>query len=153
MNEMKHDLGLRSIKCLNAILMSVPLALVWFFYYSNAIPFEIDFFYRAVVAVGYLVLYALLAHTYDGFFISLFRKTEIVYSQMLAAFIADCIVFVVICLLTYSIPNILLMLAVVAAQFVISLLWTVLANLWYFSTYSHKKTAIIYDLRRGMDDL
>ena len=104
----KHDVLLRVVKIANVILITIPFALSWFLYYSERMYFRT--FYRKgnwVIILLFLILYVIFGKVYDAFLVSFNRISEMIYSQSLAAFIADALMFVVISLLTRRMPNLL----------------------------------------------
>ncbi len=153
MKRLKHDIGLRVIKLLNVVLMSIPFILCWYLYYAERT--YVPFFGRGnwVVAALFVVLYILFARIYDAFLVSVNRISEMVYSQGLAALISDGIMFVVIWLLTRHFPNLLPGLAALATQLLLAVVWSVLAHKWYYHSFPPKKTAVVYEHRYGMEKL
>jgi len=153
MGKMKREILLRSIKLLNALLMTAPFALCWLFYYGEKV---VSPYYNKgnwLIVVLYLFLYVFLGRIYQAFLVSIFRISEIVYSQTLSAFIDNVILYIVIWLLSKHLPNILPLLLVHGIQILFSYAWAVGANHWYFKTFKPQPTAIIYDERIGMDEL
>ena len=151
MKSLKHDVGLRLVKLLNVILITVPFVLCWYLYYADGVPY-----YRlghyAVIAL-FVFLYVLFARVYDAFLVSVNRISEMVYSQGLASLISDGIMFVVIWLLTRHFPNPLPGLAALMAQLILAVIWSVLAHKWYYKSFPPKKSAIVYDRRYGIEEL
>ena len=150
---LKHDIGLRLVKLLNVVLLTVPFALCWYLYYAERI--SVNYYQMGYVAVVglFVVLYVLFARVYDAFLVSVNRISEMVYSQGLAALISDGIMFVVIWLLSRNFPNLLPGLAALVAQLVLAVLWSVLAHKWYYHSFPPKPSAIIYGRRYGMENL
>lgn len=153
MRSLKHDVELRLIKFLNTMLITLPFAVCWLFYYANrtASPYYAKGNYL-VIAV-YFFLYIVYCRVYEGFLVSMNRISDMIYSQSLAAFIADVILYVVIWLLTKHLPNVMPLLLAFAGQIILSALWSYLAHKWYFSNFPPKRTAIVYDQREGMERL
>lgn len=153
MKSLKHDIGLRLVKLLNIALMSIPFILCWYLYYAERT--YVPFFGRGnwVVVALFVVLYVLFARIYDAFLVSINRISEMVYSQGLAALIADGIMFVVIWLLTRHFPNPLPGFAALATQLVLAILWSVLAHKWYYKSFPPKKSVIIHDRKYGIEGL
>lgn len=146
-------LCIRLIKILNVVLITLSFALAWYGYYSNqtAVPYYIKG--NMLILALFLVLYVIFAHVYDAFLISLNRISELIYSQALSAFIADAIMYIVICLLIKRIPAIWPMFLLFLVQILLSALWSVSAHKWYFKTHKPKKTGVIYDQREGLESL
>lgn len=151
MRDFKHDLGLRLIKLLNVVLVALPFVLCWNLFYSEGVPY-----YRmghlAVIAV-YVFLYVLFARIYDAFLVSVNRISEMVYSQGLAVFLSDAIMFVVIWLLKRHFPKLWPGLLTLCEQLILSVVWSVFAHKWYYKSFPPKKSAIIYGRRYGIEGL
>lgn len=153
MADMKRDLILKIVKALDAVLLTIPFTICWYGYYASRIVSP--FFQKGnwVVIVLFLVLYIFYGNIYNGFLVSWNRISEMVYSQALAAAVSDFIMYIVIWLLTKYLPNPLPLLVVFILQIILAAIWFALANRWYFVTFPPKKTIIIYDMRKGLDEL
>lgn len=153
MTKFKHDIVLRLIKILDAVLLTVPFALCWYLYYAERIASP--FYARGdmLMVALFFVLYVVFGRIYDAFLVSSQRISEMVYAQFLAVGVSDVIIYVVICLLSKSLASLLPGLAALAGQFVLSFVWSYLAHHGYYSTFPAQKTAIIYDVRQGMEKL
>ncbi len=153
MKQMKRDLGIRALKVLNAILMTVPFAVCWYGYYA---PRTYSPFYNrgnwAVIAL-FLIVYVVYGKVYDAFMVSLSHTAELVYSQGLAAAVADGILYVVTYLLTKRLPSPLPLLQAFLCQVFLAWAWSTLARKWYLAVNPPKRTAVIYDRRPGLEDL
>ena len=153
MTKFKHDIVLRLIKILDAVLLTVPFALCWYLYYAERIASP--FYARGdmLMVALFFVLYVVFGRIYDAFLVSSQRISEMVYAQFLAVGVSDVIIYVVICLLSKSLASLLPGLAALAGQLVLSFVWSYLAHHGYYSTFPAQKTAIIYDVRQGMEKL
>lgn len=150
----KHDVVLRLIKMLNVVLILIPFLVCWNLSYSRNLwvsPFYAKGNY--VVAFLFLVLYYMLGRTYDAFLVSHNPISEMVYSQSLAAFFSDGIMWFVICLLSRKLVSLWPLCACFVGQIVLSFIWSKLSSAWYFHTFHPKRTVIIYDTREGMENL
>ena len=144
MKHFKRDLSLRFVKLLNIALTSLPFIFSWMAYYSKHTA-GVEYTTGNIIAIGMFVfLYVIFARIYDAFLVSINRISEMIYSQSLAFIISDAFMFVVIWLLCQSFPNILPMLACIAVQFAISIIWSVAAHKWYYSKFGAKKSAVVY---------
>ena len=144
---------LRLLKLFNVLLITIPFAWGWFNYYAQhmALPFY-DRGNWVVVAL-YAVLYMIFGRVYCGFWISLNRISESVYSQALAVMMTSSIMYVVTFLLERQLPNIWPVIAAFAAQLVMSGLWSMAAHVAYYMLFPATKTIIVYDERQGMEKL
>lgn len=150
---MKHDIALRIVKLFNVILITIPFALCWYGYYAARVASP---FYNKgnwLVIALFVILYTIFARVYDAFLVSLNRISEMVYSQVLAALVADGMMYIVIWLLMKRIPNILPGLGAIALQIVMAAVWSLFAHKWYFAIFPPKKSAIVYDVRSGFEKL
>lgn len=144
---------LRLLKLFNVFLITIPFAWGWFNYYAQHIA--LPFYDRGnwVVVALYAVLYMIFGRVYGGFWISLNRISESVYSQALAVMMTSGIMYVVTVLLERQLPNIWPVLAAFAVQLVLSGLWSMAAHVAYYSLFPATKTIIVYDERQGMEKL
>lgn len=153
MTRFKHDLILRMIKTLDAVLMTVPFALCWYLYYAKHIasPFYAKGDYLVVAL--FFVLFIIFGRVYDAFLMSMQRISEIVYAQFLAVAVSDFIMYIVIWLLSKHLPNILPGVAALIGQMVLASVWAYNAHHAYFKIFPPQATAVIYDTRQGMEKL
>ena len=153
MTRFKHDLILRIIKIMDAVLMTVPFALCWGLYYAKHIasPFYAKGDYLVVAL--FFVLFIIFGRVYDAFLMSMQRISEIVYAQFLAAAVSDFIMYIVIWLLSKHLPNILPGVAALIGQVILAAVWAYNAHHAYFKISPPQATAVIYDTRQGMEKL
>ena len=81
------------------------------------------------------------------------RISELVYSQALAALISNGVLYIVLCLLSKRLANLLPLLLVMGLQVAFAALWSFLSHQWYFGKYPPSRSAIIYDAREGLERL
>src|SRR5699024_2688568 len=105
------------------------------------------------VLLFYAVLFVVFGKIYDAFQISMQHISELIYSQVLASMAADGLLYIVICLMSAKVCNLLPGIAAIAGQIVIVVLWSMLAHRWYFAVFPPQSTAVIYDVRQGMEKL
>lgn len=153
MTRFKHDLILRIIKIVDAVLMTLPFALCWYLYYAKHIasPFYAKGDYLVVAL--FFVLFIIFGRVYDAFLMSMQRISEIVYAQFLAAAVSDFIMYIVIWLLSKHLPNILPGVAALIGQVILAAVWAYNAHHAYFKIFPPQATAVIYDTRQGMEKL
>lgn len=153
MSMFRQEFLLRLLKLLNVFLITMPFAWGWFNYYAQhmALPFY-DRGNWVIVAL-YAVLYMIFGRVYGGFWISLNRISESVYSQALAVMMTSGIMYVVTFLLERQLPNIWPVIAAFAVQLVLSGLWSMAAHVAYYMLFPATKTIIVYDERQGMEKL
>ena len=153
MTRFKHDLILRIIKTLDAVLMTVPFALCWYLYYAKHIasPFYAKGDYLVVAL--FFALFIIFGRVYDAFLMSMQRISEIVYAQFLAVAVSDFIMYIVIWLLSKHLPNILPGVAALIGQVILAAVWAYNAHHAYFKIFPPQATAVIYDTRQGTEKL
>ena len=98
-------------------------------------------------------MYIFFGKIYSGFTISLNSVAELVYSQSLAILFTNAILYIITWLLTRHFPNILPMLVSILVEIIISIIWSGVAHKLYFRKYAAIRTAVIYDMRPGVDKL
>ena len=149
----RHDIGLRFLKLINLLLMTTAFAVSWFWYYDQLTA--VRYYWKGDVAIiaFFALLYYLFAKTYEAFLISHYRVFDIVASQTLAVFLSDGLMYIVMFFLAKRFINPLPLLLMFADQVSISIIWTCIAQAIYFRWFPAKKSIIVYDSRRGMQDL
>lgn len=153
MTRFRHDLILRMIKLLDAVLVTIPFAMCWYLYYAKRVasPYYAKGDYLVVAL--FFVLFIIFGRVYDAFLMSMQRISEIIYEQFLAAAVSDFIMYIVIWLLSKHLPNILPGVAALVGQVIMASIWAYNAHHAYFKTFPPQATAVIYDTRRGMEQL
>ena len=121
MSKFRQEFMLRLLKILNAVLLTLPFAWCWFNYYAEQIASPYYERGNWLIIALYFVLYVVFGRVYGGFWISLNRISESVYSQMLATCMTSGIMYVVICLLDKSIANPSGLLLMFVAQLILSI--------------------------------
>lgn len=152
MNALKHDLALPVVKTANAVLLTIPFSVCWFFCYApDTAAFRAKENWAVILL--FLALYVIYGGIYDGFLVSINRLPEMIYSQALAAAVSDFMMYFVICLLSRGAVNPLPLALAFAGQVLICVIWSVLAHKWYFWMFPPRRSAIVYDMRQGMERL
>ena len=128
-----HRTVVRLVKLIDVIMVTIPFVAAWYLYYSQRL-YSKEFFRKGnwLIIFLYLLIYYLLAHLYQGFTLHISTVSEIIYAQALGALITDGIMFIVTWLLIRHFPNVLVMLAVFAAQLVMINIWARAAHKWYY---------------------
>lgn len=153
MSAVRYRLRLRIVKLLNVGLLAIPFGICCFLCYTPDFAQSYDAGNHWLIIALFAVLYISYGRIYDAFQISLSRISEVVASQCLAVMIADAIMFLIIWLLTKHFPAVWPMLITFAMQILLSVVWSFLAHQWYFRTFRPRRTAVIYDMREGLDQL
>ena len=148
-----HDYGIRLIKIANVALIALPFILCWLLYYVHTVVIFPSIYRGGGIILMFVVLYAFFGRAYDAFLVSLKRVSEMFYAQGLSILFADGFMYIVLWLMSGAFPNLWPALAALAGQLLLGLLWCWAANRWYFAHYAGQKTGIIYDVRRGVEDM
>lgn len=149
----RHRTVLKALDLLNILLVLLPFLFIWLFYYRNRM---MTVYYRLgnyLVMALYAILYYLISHLYGGFTIQTSTISELTYSQTLACVITNFIIYIVMWLLMFRLPNPLYLLGAMGAQVILVFLWTFFTHRWYFRTFKPKETVVIYDEMEGMSRL
>ena len=108
-------------------------------------------------SIALCTLYAasliMLDRIYTVYKVGLFRISELVYSQSLAALISLGLTYVLACVLGLKVLNPLPLFAVLLVQIVICVLWTRTANKVYFRIHAAKKTVVVYRDAKDLEKL
>ena len=153
LNSFRHEIGLRFIKLINLLLMVIAFAVAWFMYYESRL-FSPFYFWGDVTVVGiFAVIYLYFCKTYDAFLISHYRIFDVIASQTLSLLFSDILMYAITLLLYKRFPNPLPLLLCFADQVSISIIWSCIAHAIYFKWFPARKSIIVYDSRRGMQDL
>ena len=149
----KHDVPLRIIKVINVIMITLPFALSWIFFYSQHTAALFAANAQRYVILLYILVYFWLGRVYDAFLVSYNRISEMIFSQVLAAMLADGVLYVVICFLCKSAQPVWPGLISIAAQTLMATVWSFSAHGWYFKVFPPKTAYIVYDSREGFESL
>lgn len=153
MSKFQHDVMLRIVKILDVVLVTLPFAVCWFLYYEKNVQPPLTWLGSITVLLLFAVLFAMLGKVYDAFLMSMQRISELFYSQMLAAMASDGLIYIVICLMSAKICNLLPGIAAIAGQLAMTAVWSFGAHKWYYAVFPPRPTAVIYDHRHGMEKL
>ena len=153
MDRMGYRSALRIVKLINAAGMTAIFGACWYWFYADNI--RSPYYNRGnwVVIAIFAVLYLTYGRVYDAFKVSLYRISEMVYSQSLAAILSNAVMYVVIWLLNKDIPPVWPLLLATLVQILYAVAWSYHAHRWYFATFPPRRTAILYDARPGMEQL
>lgn len=152
MKQRREILLLRIVKMLNVVLMLVPVYLFLYRVYTGT-----GFQYPLVTFVSELLLFAILycwiGRSYDAFLIQYNRVADLIYSQCLAAAIADFMVFFTVGISEKILPPLSFGLFMFVVQIILAALWCAGGQKWYFVTNPPLRTAIIWDQRTDFLEL
>lgn len=153
MDKVQCRTALRFIKWINVIGMTALFGICWYCFYSGNIRSPYYNKGNWVIISIFAVLYLLYGRVYDAFKVSLYRISEMAYSQTLSVLLSNLIMYVVIWLLNKVMPPVWPLLLCSMSQVLFSVGWSYHAHRWYFKTFPARRTAIIYDRRERMGQL
>ena len=150
---LRHSIWLRGVKAANVLMVTLPLALAWLWYYNLQLPHPYFWRGQAFVVGLYMVAYAWLLIVYGGITISLYRISELIYSQFLAYMISDAMFYALFMLLARKWLSIWPLLLTIVAQGGLSVLWCESVHFRYFKKNRPLRSVVIWDMRQGLDEL
>lgn len=153
MSRFCHDIVLRIVRLLDVAMMVLPFAACWLVYYIKFVYIPHTWICTAALLILYAVLYIMIGKIYDAFQVTIQRISEVVYSQILTAMVTDGILYIVICLLSVKLCNVLPGMVAIGGQFLMAVFWAFFAHKWYYATFPPEATAVIYDKRQGLEKL
>ena len=125
--------------------MAVVFAFFWYRIYWDTMYFF--HFYRkgnwALIGL-YGILVYFFSSMYGALRIGQLRRVEVVLSQFLATFLANLVMYIVICLLAFGMVNPAYMFLMQLIDCVIATVWTVFATLFYNRIFQPWKILLIY---------
>ncbi len=134
------------------VLMMVVFA--WFWYHTYADTMYVYHFYRrgnyAMIALYGILLY-FFSRMYGALRIGQLRRIEVLLSHFLAAFMANIVTYIVICLLAFGLVNPAGLFLMQLFDCVIAALWTVIASAVYNRIFQPWKILLIYGERPATD--
>ncbi len=148
-----QEARVRFVKIQNIILITACFAVVWYFMLSSDVWMPFSFMGDIAVIGIYLIIYSMFGRIYEAFLLSYSRISELVYSQMLAVIASNFIMYLVSILLMRSIPNVLPFIFLFGLQLVVSTLWCYYMHIWYFNHFPAKKTIVVWDMHKDMEEL
>lgn len=148
-----NKLSFTLTKFLNILVVLLPFLGCWILYYEPRTLTANSRQVSVLVMFAFCVSYYYFCHVLDGFRTSILRIAEIIMSQALAALIVDTGMFVLIWMLSIHFPNPLPVLGALIVQCGLIAVWARAAHRWYFRTHHPLRTAVVYDVRQGMEDV
>ncbi len=143
-NKFRNNLKLRIAKLLNVLLLTCVFALCWFLYYNHGIKDPFYFKGRLLLFSLYFGLYIIFGRVYDGFAINISSISDIIFSQFLAIGLTDFMMYIIICLLSAKIVNIVPGIICLLVQTLVISLWAYITHRWYYKFNEAVLTAIVY---------
>ncbi len=140
------------LSLISIILMTVVFAYFWYnTYYDTMYVYR---FYRrgnyAIIAL-YAILIFFFSKMYGALKIGQLRRIEVVLSHFLATFMANLVMYIVICLLAFGLVDPTEMLIMQLLDCIIATVWTVFACIFYNRIFQPWKILFVYGERPAAD--
>lgn len=145
MDSSKIGQRLYFLKLINMVAVSTVFALGWILYYNKVITWSYQYKGNIAMTLIFTVLYFLFVKVYDAYAVSLQRKMELVISQFLSALFANCMMYVVICLLYEWFAPVWPLIIVLFVQAVLVLVWVIITKNWYNAKTPKHRAVILHD--------
>lgn len=142
-----REINIRLVKLLDLILITLCFVTYWAFFCE---PWGVRTF---IISLIYLFLYGMFGRIYDAFLISLMRISEVIFGQVVAAFLADFLLYIIAYLIYDEGIKALPLFLTFLAQSVIIVIWAYFSHIWYFRKFPPRKAVVIWDMRQDMEDL
>lgn len=151
---MWHDVTVRMVKMIDLIAITYVFYACWMYNYSHQV-FGTPFYGRGnwFIVLLFTLLFIMFNRVYDGFAIAFNQVTEIIYSQILALVMANGVMYFIMALLFRRLPGPIALGKAFLWEILIVIVWSFVANKWYFWTFKPQNTAVIYSDLRSMEDL
>ena len=148
-----YDLTVRVSRLINILLITLPVAAAWYICYADKLWVKFAMRGHWAVIALYALLYLFIGRAYEAFKMSYNSIREMIYSQMLTFLEADIMLYLAAWLLIRSIPPVIPILLVFAAQTVVSILWCNVSKIWYFYRFPASKTIVVWDRSQKVTQL
>lgn len=130
-----------------AVLLNTSLfAIVWYKYYITEMwgnSFNRNG--NLLVVALYMFIYIVMARIYGGLSLRISRITELIYSQCVAILISNCLIYIVIILLSRRMVNVIPLLLEMIISCLISAIWSYIANHLTNVIYKPSEILLVYD--------
>lgn len=119
--------------------------LSWMIYYRYRANYTFYFWGYWAISALYLVIYTTFSQLYGGFRTTICRCGELAYSLTIAAVLTDAVFYCILCLLSYRLVNPFMLLALLAANIVLGMVWSWGAVRLTDRLYPPMRTYLIYE--------
>jgi len=145
MGNTRVNRGIYLFKLLNVLLVTAVFAGCWVKYYNNIITWSYQYKGNIAMALIFAALYLLFVKVYDAFAVNIQRRMELAISQALSALFSDGLMYVIICLLHEWFAPVWPLVIALLLQILLSLVWVIAANKWYYTNTPKKRALILHD--------
>ena len=116
----------------------------WLYSYNRTIQFNFFFKGNWVLFGLYMVIFSVFARIYKGFKVGSHKTVDLIVSQMLSTVCTNAVMYIQICLIARAIVTPLPLLICTAIQFVIIVVWAIVAGYIIRRIYPAKSLIIVY---------
>lgn len=148
-----HKLQLEILNAIDLLLLTMTYGICWYAYYGDEIASPFYDLGNEIMVALFAILYYFISHLYHGYRISISRISDLVYSQTLAVFFADAMMYVITVLINRHLINPIPLGLAFLVQFALIIGWCTFAHHWYFRKFPPKKTVIILGEGREVNPL
>lgn len=148
-----HKLQLEILNAIDLLLLTMTYGICWYAYYGDEISTPFYNLGNEIMVALFAILYYFISHLYHGYRVSISRISDLVYSQTLAVFFADAMMYVITVLINRHLINPIPLGLAFLVQFALIIGWCTFAHHWYFRKFPPKKTVIILGEGREVNPL
>ena len=116
----------------------------WLYSYNRTIQFNFFFKGNWVLFGLYMVIFSVFARIYKGFKVGSHKTVDLIVSQMISTVCTNAVMYIQICLIARAIVTPLPLLICTAIQFVIIVVWAIVAGYIIRRIYPAKSLLIVY---------
>lgn len=129
------------------LLETVVVSYVWVVYYNTELPKAYYFWGHVFISVVYMCVLLISSIMYGGLKIGSYRMMELLFSQVIATFMADVLFYAMVCMLAYHFPTPVPLIVVFFIQCFLIGSWIFLATTFYRGLFPPLDVLLIYDGR------
>lgn len=138
-------LNIRIVKLFDLLLLTAVFALTWGLYYADKMTYPFYNLGNYMMIGLFFIIDYLITRLYRGYAIHLFRVSDLVYSQALAVFITDGLLYMVMTMVNRHFMNPLPLIGAFVVQNLIIVAWSIAAHRWYLHTHPPVPAVLVCD--------
>ena len=123
-----HKLQLEILNAIDLLLLTMTYGICWYAYYGDEIFTTFYDLGNEIMVALFAILYYFISHLYHGYRISSSRISDLVYSQTLAVFFADAMMYVITVLINRHLINPIPLGLAFLVQFALIIDWCTFAH-------------------------
>lgn len=138
-------LNIRIVKLFDLLLLTAVFSLTWGLYYADKMTYPFYNLGNYMMIGLFFIIDYLITRLYRGYAIHLFRIPDLVYSQALAVFITDGLLYIVMTMVNRHFMNPLPLIGALVVQSLIIVAWSIAAHRWYLHTHPLVPAVLVCD--------